>query len=80
MSRTRKLPMVSPSVATLAKLASIVVHVQEAYAEGGHEFDIAALRALANDADVCEWVEGMQKMAMAPLKRSPPTVSGDRSD
>jgi len=68
--KTLTIDALDPDVSVLAKLASLVVHLQEAEGEGGHWFDIAAVKTLINDGGIREWVEAMQKLALAPVKRS----------
>lgn len=53
---------------TAIKLASLVVHVQEAGAPGGHELDWEAARGLADDPAVTEWIAGFDR-ALLPVKR-----------
>lgn len=62
--------VLSPPVALLAKLGSIVVHIDEAAGDSGHHFDWAALRSLLADREVQDWVEAMGKRGLLPLKRS----------
>ena len=52
------------------KLASLVVHVQEARSTAPHVFDAAACEHLANDTEVQEWIDGFDP-ALLPVKRSP---------
>ncbi len=59
-----------PSPALLCKLGSIVVHVEEANAPGGHTFDVVATQQLLADPEVQAWLDGMRKMAMVPVKRT----------
>ena len=59
-----------PSVAVLCKLGSIVVHADEMIGPGGHDFDVIALRSLLNDAEVKQWLVGMNALAMLPRKRT----------
>ena len=59
----------SPSAGLLCKLASVVVHVDELYSAGDHEFDRVALNAVINDREVQQWIEEMRKLGMAPVKR-----------
>lgn len=59
-----------PSATLLCKLGSIAVHADEYTSPGGHRFDLDAIRALVNDADVRHWVNEMTKLALVPLKRS----------
>jgi hypothetical protein len=59
----------NPSPAVLAKIGSIVVHVDEALSPDGHSFDFTALRALIADPEVQDWLTGMSAMALVPRKR-----------
>lgn len=59
-----------PDAGLLCKLGSIAVHVDEAVSADGHPFDIIALRTLIGDPAVKEWLEGMDRMALLPVKRS----------
>lgn len=79
MARRKSLSIdaMDPDVSVLAKLASLVVHLQEAEGEGGHWFDIAAVKSLINDGGIKEWTEAMQKIGLAPVKRSTPREGCD---
>lgn len=59
-----------PAPSLLCKLASVIVHADEAAGEQGHEFDIDALRTALNDDEVAEWIKAMTTIGMAPVKRS----------
>lgn len=61
-----------PSPTLLCKLGSLVVHLEEAMSNGGHAFDIIALKSLKDDAEVKAWFAAMTGMAMLPVKRSRP--------
>jgi hypothetical protein len=67
---TPKDTLLSPSLSTLVKLGSIAVHVDELFSSDGHEFDKLAIQNLLNDSEVVEWLAGMQKLAMLPVKRN----------
>lgn len=58
-----------PSTSLLCKLGSIVVHVEEMLSPSGHQFDKTALDQLLKDSEVREWISGMDKLAMLPVKR-----------
>lgn len=58
-----------PSAALLAKLGSIIVHVEEGSAAGGHAFDWHTVQTLAGDPEVRAWLDAMGKMAMLPVRR-----------
>jgi hypothetical protein len=59
----------NPSVAVLAKLASIAVHTDEALSPDGHDFDRAALRGLLDDDEVQTFLAAGRKLAMIPERR-----------
>lgn len=56
-----------PSLATLSKIGSIVVHTQELFGPMGHTFDRIAMKALLADEDVNEWIK--QMTVYLPRKR-----------
>lgn len=58
-----------PGMSLLAKLGSIVVHVEEAMSSKGHKFDIAALQQGISDPEVTMWLAEMRKLALIPEKR-----------
>ena len=58
-----------PRASLLAKLGSIIVHVEEATGADGHAYDLIATRQLIADREVQEWLDGMRKAAMLPVKR-----------
>lgn len=60
----------APSASLLCKLASVIVHADEAAGEKGHEFDIDALRSALKDQEVSDWIDAMAKLALVPLKRT----------
>ena len=56
-----------PSPALLAKIGSIVVHVQEFLGPNSHAFDWEGMRPLLDDPEVVEWIEAMG--VLLPKKR-----------
>ncbi len=56
-----------PDLALLAKLGALVVHVDEALSEDGHEYDWRAVELLLKDPAIIEWIKAMGPMV--PLKR-----------
>lgn len=62
--------ILNPKARLLAKLSAIVVHAEEWLSDNRHGNDLTALQVLLADAEVQEWVQGMVKLALAPLKRS----------
>lgn len=64
-----KIDTLNPPPAVLAKISSVIVHVDEMLSSDGHHFDRIALQNLLNDPDVQEWLKGMGEMALIPVKR-----------
>ena len=60
-----------PSPALLAKLGSVLIHVEEFLSDDGHAFDRAAIDALAQDSEIKEWLAAMRTMALVPEQRLP---------
>lgn len=59
----------TPNVALLVKLGSLIVHFDEGTSNNGHPFDQAAIESLLGDPEVQQWLISMQKMAFLPMKR-----------
>ena len=59
-----------PPPSILCKLASIAVHADEMMSPDGHAFDRHALESMLADYEIKEWLTEMDKMALAPRKRS----------
>lgn len=59
----------TPGVRLLSKLGSLVVHCEEAASAKGHAFDKMAIDSIVNDREVQDWLDGMRKMALLPVKR-----------
>lgn len=55
--------------ALLVKLGSYIVHIQEAKALGGHEFDWAAAKTIEDDAEVKAWLGALDAQGFLPKKR-----------
>lgn len=53
----------------IVKLASIIVHADEATSPNGHELDRQTIQALLTDPDVAELMETLNNMGLLPLKR-----------
>lgn len=62
--------ILKPPVSLLCKLASIVVHADEANSADGHQLDVAALNSALHDPEVADWIAGMTAAALAPSKRT----------
>lgn len=55
---------------TMAKVGSIIVHLEEARGAGGHPFDWTAADQLLADPEVQKWLGAMRKASLLPAKRS----------
>jgi hypothetical protein len=53
----------------LAKLGSVIVHVEECLSPTGHAFDLAAINSLIEDPEVQEFLKEMRLLALLPEKR-----------
>lgn len=58
-----------PPPSLLAKVGSILTHIEEALSDDGHHYDWAAVRALIECEDVREWLDALGEMALVPVKR-----------
>jgi len=61
----------APPVSLLAKIGSIIVHIEEGAGAGGHDFDWVVVRSLLADREVQDWLGGMRAKALLPVKREP---------
>jgi hypothetical protein len=59
-----------PPASVLAKIGSILVHVEEYGSPGGHPFDSVAAANLMADQEVQDWLLAMADLALLPKKRS----------
>lgn len=62
-----------PGLMLLAKLGSLVVHIEEFLSLSGHEFkwrlNKTVIEQLLEDPEVREWMAEMDRMALLPKKR-----------
>lgn len=58
-----------PPVQLLAKLGSIVAHVEEGSGAGGHAYDWVTVRSLVADREVQLWLKHMRDLTLIPLPR-----------
>jgi hypothetical protein len=66
-----------PSLSTLCKIGSILVHIDEGLSESGHPFDLIVLRNLLADGEVRAFVAELDRLALLPVKRlTPPPERG----
>lgn len=63
-----------PSMALLCKLSSALVHAAEFCSADSDNFDLVALAAALDDAEVREWVERMIDLGLAALPRRGPNL------
>lgn len=61
--------VLEPELGLLAKLGSLVLHVDEGLDGNGDPLDIAAVRALLEDPEIVDWLAGMDELALLPVKR-----------
>lgn len=59
----------NPTPSLLAKLGSIIQHIDEAGSTTGHAFDVIAVKTLMADPEVQAWLQEMDALAMIPKKR-----------
>lgn len=59
----------APPIGLLAKLGSIIVHVDEGSGAGGHQFDWSAVGSLIADREVQDWLVGMDGAGLLPKRR-----------
>lgn len=64
-----------PGVALLAKIGSIVGHVEEGLSDTGHAFDWSAVHDLLNDKEVQDWMVAMRKVALVTMPRHVPPAA-----
>jgi hypothetical protein len=57
-----------PKPSVLAKIGSIIVHIEEII-DHGHAFDVIAMQGLLKDSEIQEWLGEMRKFALIPEKR-----------
>lgn len=57
------------NLSLVAKLGSIIVHIEEMLSPKGHKFDVIALKGLMNDFEVQELLKKLKSMALIPEKR-----------
>ena len=69
MKPQRSIGPLQPTPQLLAKLGSLLVHLDEGNSRNGHAFDWTAAKTLWEDAEVQEWLSEMQKIALVPLRR-----------
>lgn len=58
-----------PMPSLLAKIGSIIVHIDEFNSPSGHPFDAEAVKSLLADAEVNEWIIGMRGIGLLPVRR-----------
>jgi hypothetical protein len=69
MARLPAADVFKPSIGLLAKLGSIIVHIEEGSGDDGHHLDLTAAKVLLADPEVAQWIEGMRANALVPVKR-----------
>lgn len=69
MSTENQKDVLSPSPQLLVKLGNIIIHYEEWTSGKGDPVDKITIDAIMKQDDVKEWFDGMNKMALLPLKR-----------
>lgn len=59
----------TPPIALLCKIGSVVVHTEEFLSPSGHPFDRTEIERLLRDPDIIAWVKEMHMLALLPIKR-----------
>ena len=59
-----------PSPALLAKIGSLIVHIDEYLSPDVHEYDLVTLKSLLSDPEIVEWLDEMGKAQLIPVKRN----------
>lgn len=59
----------TPSIGLVAKLGSIIVHVEEGVSANGHDFDWMAIRSLLSDREIKAWMSACRRRGLLPVKR-----------
>lgn len=54
----------TPAPSLIAKVGSILVHVEEGAGADGHHYDWIAVRSLLADREVQDWLDGLRRHAM----------------
>jgi hypothetical protein len=67
--KKEKKDVLSPSPQLLIKLGSALVHADEFLSPSGHPVDRNAFDTVMKDSEVKEWIKGMAKLALLPVKR-----------
>lgn len=66
---TEELDPLNPSLALLAKLGSLVVHIEEYMSPTGHDFDRQAILTGLQDDDLQSWLDQMTMLQFVPVRR-----------
>lgn len=69
IKESNMLNVMAPQVSLLCKIGSILVHFDEWCGDDGRNIDLQTARGLMADREVQEWLTGMDKLAMLPVKR-----------
>ena len=60
-----------PTVSLVAKVGSILAHIEEAESADGHAFDWIAVQSLMRDPEVRAWLKSLRKGGLLPKSRKP---------
>ena len=59
----------TPPASVIVKAASLIVHAEEFFSEGGHDFDRLAFLGLYQDTEIGLWLRDLEKLQLLPKKR-----------
>ena len=63
------LPLMDIPITLVAKLGSLVVHVQEYLSRNSNPVDRSAIETIINDPEINAWVKELEKDALVAVKR-----------
>ena len=69
MASSRGNDPLTPSVALLCKLGSLIVHADEGSGKNAHPSDVETFLGLLHDPEVVAWLDAMRALALLPVKR-----------
>lgn len=69
----------TPSMALLAKIGSVIVHFDEYHSTDGHAHDFESAMQLLNDIEVKVWLARMKELALIPELRNKKEVESNET-
>lgn len=62
--------MPTPTLSTMAKVGSILIHVEEGRSRDGSPFDWSTVDSLMQDSEVQQFLTDLRALALIPRKRA----------